>query len=166
MQLAEADDHRRSNQPNKGNGTGRHSFVGASTRALVRQVEEVGAFIVKAFSMLTGFMFLYVFSLESGKCTGLSNRRSLFSIQRQSSFWVGFFAFVVWSKAGGVFILYCSELYQYNIFLSGDLLDEGLLGTDDTFKGYFDRFNSLFYTPEHVKRFYAAGNHDIGFHDE
>uniref|UniRef100_A0A915E8C3 Metallophosphoesterase 1 n=1 Tax=Ditylenchus dipsaci TaxID=166011 RepID=A0A915E8C3_9BILA len=52
------------------------------------------------------------------------------------------------------------------VFFLGDLLDEGLLGTNDVFQTYVERFNSLFHTPPTIKQFYAAGNHDIGFHYE
>ncbi|KAI1731131.1 calcineurin-like phosphoesterase domain-containing protein [Ditylenchus destructor] len=52
------------------------------------------------------------------------------------------------------------------VFFLGDLLDEGLLGLDSLFNTYVEQFDALFYTPEKTKRFYVAGNHDIGFHHE
>uniref|UniRef100_A0A915D138 Calcineurin-like phosphoesterase domain-containing protein n=1 Tax=Ditylenchus dipsaci TaxID=166011 RepID=A0A915D138_9BILA len=52
------------------------------------------------------------------------------------------------------------------VFFLGDLFDEGLWGDDATFSTYTRRFDSLFFTPKNTRRFFAVGNHDIGFHDE
>ncbi|KAI6179384.1 Metallophosphoesterase 1 [Aphelenchoides besseyi] len=50
------------------------------------------------------------------------------------------------------------------VFFLGDLFDEGQWGDDNQFERYVDRFNSLFYVNEKVKRYTVVGNHDIGFH--
>jgi hypothetical protein len=51
-----------------------------------------------------------------------------------------------------------------NVFFLGDLFDEGQWASDKQFDIYANRFDELFGVPETTKRFYAVGNHDIGFH--
>uniref|UniRef100_A0A1Y1KE96 Calcineurin-like phosphoesterase domain-containing protein n=1 Tax=Photinus pyralis TaxID=7054 RepID=A0A1Y1KE96_PHOPY len=50
------------------------------------------------------------------------------------------------------------------VFLLGDITDEGDYCSDDEFRYYVKRFDSLFVTPFDVKIFVVAGNHDMGFH--
>ncbi|KAB0798267.1 hypothetical protein PPYR_09260 [Photinus pyralis] len=50
------------------------------------------------------------------------------------------------------------------VFLLGDITDEGDYCSDDEFRYYVKRFDSLFATPFDVKIFVVAGNHDMGFH--
>lgn len=46
----------------------------------------------------------------------------------------------------------------------GDLFDEGEWSTGIAFNEYIERFHSMFPVPQSTKMYFAAGNHDIGFH--
>ncbi|XP_066143388.1 metallophosphoesterase 1 [Euwallacea fornicatus] len=50
------------------------------------------------------------------------------------------------------------------VFVLGDLLDEGLYSSKKEFDYYIARFNSLFSVPERTNMYVVVGNHDIGFH--
>ncbi|CAD7088986.1 unnamed protein product [Hermetia illucens] len=44
----------------------------------------------------------------------------------------------------------------------GDLLDEGSVATNDQFKNYVDRFNSIFHIDDNIKFVHIPGDNDIG----
>lgn len=51
-----------------------------------------------------------------------------------------------------------------NVFILGDIFDEGQWASPSDFKTYVARFHSLFYLPKDTKLYSVIGNHDIGFH--
>ena len=51
------------------------------------------------------------------------------------------------------------------VLVLGDLLDEGLIASDEDFAAYVQRFHSVIPIREQTKSIVLVGNHDIGFHD-
>ncbi|XP_015589694.1 metallophosphoesterase 1 homolog isoform X2 [Cephus cinctus] len=44
----------------------------------------------------------------------------------------------------------------------GDLMDEGHIAPPEYFQRYKERFDDIFYTPEHIMKIYLPGDNDIG----
>ncbi|MFH4973607.1 hypothetical protein AB6A40_000316 [Gnathostoma spinigerum] len=57
-----------------------------------------------------------------------------------------------------------SVLKPQVVFFLGDQFDEGNWCSEDEFLQYADRLDSLFYVSNDVRRYFVAGNHDVGFH--
>jgi hypothetical protein len=51
------------------------------------------------------------------------------------------------------------------VLVLGDILDEGLIASNNEFEEYVQRFYSVFPISEKTKSVILVGNHDIGFHD-
>jgi metallophosphoesterase superfamily enzyme len=57
-----------------------------------------------------------------------------------------------------------SEVRFLNLYLSGDLLDEGKWCSNEEFRYHVKRFKKMFEVPSGTDVYVVDGNHDIGFH--
>lgn len=48
--------------------------------------------------------------------------------------------------------------------ISGDLLDNGKVCSQQEFEGHVERFKNMFATPYNTQSVIVVGNHDVGFH--
>jgi metallophosphoesterase superfamily enzyme len=51
-----------------------------------------------------------------------------------------------------------------NLYISGDLLDEGKWCSNEEFRYHVKRFKKMFEAPSGTDVYVVDGNHDIGFH--